>query len=111
MTYSVGFRAPSTRDLVAFFGDHVASTVTKADAFYRDPDLERQESHGEGVVEAGGKGRESRDDFLFRGCVTCFLPHAAGSRFSWVDDATSRKSSAAGFSARLAFVGAVEVIM
>lgn len=46
MTYSVGFRAPSTRDLVTFFGDHVASTVTKADDFYRDPDLKRQEKHG-----------------------------------------------------------------
>lgn len=49
MTYSVGFRAPSTRDLVTFFGDHVATTVTKGDAFYQDPDLERQESHGERV--------------------------------------------------------------
>lgn len=47
MTYSVGFRAPSAKDLVTFFGDHVASTVTKADAFYQDPDLRSQENHGE----------------------------------------------------------------
>lgn len=52
MTYSIGFRAPSTRDLVTFFGDHVATTVAKADDFYRDPDLKKQESYGERVDNA-----------------------------------------------------------
>lgn len=47
MTYSIGFRAPSVRDLVSFFGDHVASTVTRADEFYADPDLRKQENPGE----------------------------------------------------------------
>lgn len=49
MTYSVGFRAPAARDLVTYFGDHVAMTVTKPDAFFEDPDLRRQENHGEGL--------------------------------------------------------------
>lgn len=52
MTYSVGFRAPSTRDLVTFFGDHVASTVTKADDFFQDPDLQRQENRGKSYSAA-----------------------------------------------------------
>ena len=39
-------RDRSTADLVRYFGDHVASTVTKSDAFYQDHDLKRQESPG-----------------------------------------------------------------
>lgn len=50
MTYSIGFRAPSTRDLVSFFGDHVASTVAKGGNFYADPDLRKQENPGEVIV-------------------------------------------------------------
>ncbi len=56
MTYSVGFRAPSARDLVTFFGDHAASTATKDGEFYQDPDLQRQESHGRAVKETEGGG-------------------------------------------------------
>lgn len=47
MTYSIGFRAPSTRNLVRFFGDHVASVLTKSDSFYTDPDLQLQQNPGE----------------------------------------------------------------
>ncbi|CAM9270904.1 unnamed protein product [Ascophyllum nodosum] len=58
MTYSVGFRAPSARDLVAFFGDHVSSTVTKADNFFADPDLRKQNNHGLISREAVSRARE-----------------------------------------------------
>lgn len=47
MTYSIGFRAPSSKDLLFFFGDHAASTVVKPDDFYRDPDLQKQDNPGE----------------------------------------------------------------
>ncbi|CAM9785607.1 unnamed protein product [Discosporangium mesarthrocarpum] len=46
MTYSVGFRAPSTKDMLTFFGEHAASTLTDVDAFYCDPDLKRQDNPG-----------------------------------------------------------------
>ncbi|CAB1099265.1 unnamed protein product [Ectocarpus sp. CCAP 1310/34] len=63
MTYSVGFRAPSVRDLVSFFGEHVGSTATKPDDFFQDPNLKRQESHGlisrEAVSKAKGLVREA----------------------------------------------------
>ncbi|CAM9223205.1 unnamed protein product, partial [Hapterophycus canaliculatus] len=58
MTYSIGFRAPSTRDLVTFFSDHVATAKTKADAFYQDPDLRRQESCGLISREAVSRAKE-----------------------------------------------------
>lgn len=51
MTYSIGFRAPSSRDLVNFFGDHVALTVTNAGDFFTDPDLQRQDNPGELINE------------------------------------------------------------
>lgn len=47
MTYSIGFRAPSSQDLLLFFGEHAASTVLKPDDFYRDPDLQKQDNPGE----------------------------------------------------------------
>ena len=72
MTYSIGFRAPSTRDLVTFFGDHVATTATKADAFYRDPDLERQESHGKLVGGWGNAWQGTTEPDWFPFC--CWGP-------------------------------------
>ncbi|CAM9668360.1 unnamed protein product [Ectocarpus sp. 13 AM-2016] len=74
MTYSVGFRAPSVRDLVSFFAEHVGSTATKPDDFFQDPNLKRQESHGlisrEAVSKAKGLVREAllsalEDDVAF----------------------------------------------
>lgn len=49
MTYSIGFRAPSQRDLLAdFFALPEALTALVAtDAMYRDPDLKQQTNAGE----------------------------------------------------------------
>ena len=46
MTYSVGFRAPSTSDLLSDFCDHLLET-TGGDARYSDPDLPIQSNPGE----------------------------------------------------------------
>ncbi|MET0362241.1 MAG: cupin domain-containing protein [Sphingobium sp.] len=46
MTYSVGFRAPSTSDLLSGWCDHLADTLSDDDR-YGDPDLEAQGNPGE----------------------------------------------------------------
>jgi 50S ribosomal protein L16 3-hydroxylase len=46
MTYSVGFRAPSHRDLITAYADYVAGLIDP-EARYADPDLEPQPGSGE----------------------------------------------------------------
>ncbi|MBA3676652.1 MAG: cupin domain-containing protein [Sphingosinicella sp.] len=46
MTYSVGFRSPSTSDLVAGWTEHLLARLPE-DERYRDPDLTIQENPGE----------------------------------------------------------------
>lgn len=47
MTFSIGFRAPSSKELLTFFGEHAASVVAKPDDLYKDPDLRKQDNPGE----------------------------------------------------------------
>jgi len=46
MTYSIGFRAPSTEEMLADYCDHIVETMD-VDQRYADPDLQRQENPGE----------------------------------------------------------------
>ena len=46
MTYSVGFRAPSSSELIAHYCDDVLANL-QDDSRYRDPGLERQANQGE----------------------------------------------------------------
>ncbi|WP_417622071.1 JmjC domain-containing protein [Parasphingorhabdus sp.] len=46
MTYSIGFRAPSRKELIGNWCDHLLSEMTDDDR-YRDPDLVVQENPGE----------------------------------------------------------------
>lgn len=51
MTYSIGFRAPSTRELVAGWSEHLLAGMDE-DVRYRDPVLEPQQAPGEISAEA-----------------------------------------------------------
>lgn len=51
MTYSIGFRAPSQRDLVTAYADHVAATLDP-ESRYEDPGLRLQSAPGEIGAEA-----------------------------------------------------------
>ena len=46
MTYSIGFRAPSTSELIAHYCDDLLASL-QDDSRYRDPGLERQANRGE----------------------------------------------------------------
>jgi len=51
MTYSIGFRAPSRRDLLAGWSEHVFGQLTEDDRYF-DPDLPRQHNPGEITAQA-----------------------------------------------------------
>ncbi|MCG3144413.1 MAG: 50S ribosomal protein L16 3-hydroxylase [Gammaproteobacteria bacterium] len=75
MTYSVGFRAPSQRDLVSAYADYVATTLDP-ETRYVDPDLRLQSASGEigagarrrfrRMVRALARGEAGVDDWLGR---------------------------------------------
>lgn len=51
MTYSIGFRAPSRRELIADWSEHLLGGMAD-DELYQDPDLRRQENPGEITAQA-----------------------------------------------------------
>jgi 50S ribosomal protein L16 3-hydroxylase len=51
MTYSIGFRAPSCRELIAHWCDHVLDEIEDEDRF-EDPDLRAQDNPGEISAQA-----------------------------------------------------------
>ncbi|MEO9469906.1 cupin domain-containing protein [Parasphingorhabdus sp.] len=51
MTYSIGFRAPSRRELIGNWGDEIIDNLSDDDR-YEDPDLSRQENPGEITEQA-----------------------------------------------------------
>lgn len=51
MTYSIGFRAPSRRELIEEWSAHLLAGMTD-DELYEDPDLRKQENPGEITAQA-----------------------------------------------------------
>ncbi|CAM9796798.1 unnamed protein product [Heterosigma akashiwo] len=67
MTYSVGFRAPGERELLALFVDHVGQRLVSEHALVGDPDLQLQANPGQVAPAAVARCRAVVRDAVLRG--------------------------------------------
>ena len=58
MTYSIGYRAPSHRDMVTYFTDGVAEDRISFGAMYSDPELSMQTNPGLITAAAISKAKD-----------------------------------------------------